>query len=103
MKPTRYLTTISSKPTIRPMQMDSVITATVCFPMVFLSGQMIFLNSAFSVFHLLVFFFASSIAITLSDPADYLVSLCIVCLLQNGQYFFVSILSGCSFFSFVML
>ena len=34
---------------------------------------------------------------------DYLVSLCIVCFLQNLQYFFVSILSGWFFFSFVML
>ena len=61
MKPIRYLITISSKPISSPTQTEIEITATVCLPVVFLSGQMIFLNSAFRPFQALDFFFASSI------------------------------------------
>ena len=50
MKPIRYLITISSKPISRPTHTEIEITATVCLPVVFLSGQMIFLNSAFRPF-----------------------------------------------------
>jgi len=65
---------------------------------------MIFLNSAFKPLNQLfldAFFSVSAIGSPLTK--DYLVSLCIVCFLQNLQYFFVSILSGWFFFSFVML
>ena len=34
---------------------------------------------------------------------NYFVSLCVVCFLQNLQYFLVSILSGCAFLSLVVL
>ena len=85
----------------------AVITTTmpVCFASVLLSAQMIYLNSdlrpANQFFFLL--FFADSVILSPLVSLNYLVSLCIVCFLQNLQYFLVSILSGWFFFSFVML
>ena len=56
-------------------------------------------------FRRLICLCGTSHALLLSTTAgqSYFVSLCIVCFLQNLQYFFVSILSGCFFLSFVVL
>ena len=64
-----------------------------------LQDQMILLNSAFkplikSVLGAFSLLAVSPINSRPSCKPDYLVSLCIVCLLQNLQYFFVSMRSG---------
>ena len=79
--------------------MDTTTTAVVWVASVLRSGQMIFLNSDFRPckpaflrgFFRLGRISHSNHSFTVSN---YFVSLCSVCLLQNLQYFLVSIRSG---------
>ena len=82
---------------ITPTTTEIATTATDCFNVDCLSGHEIFLNSAFTPLKKLGHFCFSAespISTSHARTADYLVSLCNVCVLQNLQYFLVSILSG---------
>lgn len=82
---------------IAPTAADTATTATVSFATSSLLGQTILENSVFTplkkpFFIITPFFCLKTDGIVVND--DYLVSLCIVCFLQNLQYFLVSIRSG---------
>src|SRR5699024_331701 len=102
-----YCTKKSKTATATPRIIATTSTTPVSFAMVFFLGHTILLNSALSPFNQLFFgvfsVFPVSPIRSLPLQPDYFVSLCNVCFLQNLQYFFVSILSGCVFLSFVIL
>ena len=100
-----YFMIVSIPVMITPNNTETVTTAVVCFTNAFLSGQMTFLNSAWSPLNQLFFWVFSVFPLIASTSFqnDYFVSLCSVWDLQNLQYFLVSMRSGCVFLSLVML
>ena len=64
--------------------MEQIVTATVCFARVFLSGQIIFLNSALRPLNQLVFFTFSVFSDIHSLPFNEITSfLCVMCVIYR--------------------